>query len=539
MAMVPSSTLQFSNPFPSPLASSPNKQQSKPLLSFSTRAVDPETNTSDTTEMTPAATDNFDERLARLRYRSGTGKKAEARKGKRSKKSSSTGAVFLPPVPLKEPVSGGLKVDFGFTPYTERLNGRIAALGLAALLLVELASGKSVINYHTPSIIFIQIYFVAAVSAIYVKFEKEKDLGVDDRYGIVSADEVDALGVDGKVEWAVWKMPRYDDRHGSTRLYVGRLSSRTRSRDLENLFSRYGRVRDVDMKNDFAFIVCTSTSSVLPISLFFPSVMNPSAEFSDPRDADDARYSLNGREFDGSHILVEFAKGGPRGSSGSREYLGRGPPPGSGRCFNCGIDGHWARDCKSGDSKNKCYRCGERGHTERDCQNSPKKLNRSRSPPKRDRSVEHESKRSRSPRYNNSPRPKKTSPPPSKGRKRSPTPDESSPQERGSLSPRDHRQATPQNGSDYGESPRARSRSPERDSPTGGEYQSPTEVNGQSRSRSRSRSPSTRTDRSPVDDDDNRGSPRGSESPLSVMVKPYELNDEHSEDGLICVAKFT
>lgn len=37
------------------------------------------------------------------------------------------------------------------------------------------------------------------------------------------------------------KMPRYDDRYGNTRLYVGRLASRTRSRDLERLFSRYGR----------------------------------------------------------------------------------------------------------------------------------------------------------------------------------------------------------------------------------------------------------------------------------------------------------
>ncbi|CBI32650.3 unnamed protein product, partial [Vitis vinifera] len=36
-------------------------------------------------------------------------------------------------------------------------------------------------------------------------------------------------------------MPRYDDRYGNTRLYVGRLSSRTRTRDLESLFSRYGR----------------------------------------------------------------------------------------------------------------------------------------------------------------------------------------------------------------------------------------------------------------------------------------------------------
>uniref|UniRef100_A0A452XR45 RRM domain-containing protein n=1 Tax=Aegilops tauschii subsp. strangulata TaxID=200361 RepID=A0A452XR45_AEGTS len=37
------------------------------------------------------------------------------------------------------------------------------------------------------------------------------------------------------------EMPRYDDRYGNARLYVGRLSSRTRSRDLEYLFSKYGR----------------------------------------------------------------------------------------------------------------------------------------------------------------------------------------------------------------------------------------------------------------------------------------------------------
>ncbi|XP_043700598.1 serine/arginine-rich splicing factor RS2Z32-like isoform X2 [Telopea speciosissima] len=323
-------------------------------------------------------------------------------------------------------------------------------------------------------------------------------------------------------------MPRYDDRYGSTRLYVGRLSSRTRSRDLEDLFSRYGRVRDVDLKHDFAFV-----------------------EFSDPRDADDARYSLNGRDFGGSRILVEFAKGGPRGPGGSREYLGRGPPPGSGRCFNCGLDGHWARDCKAGDWKNKCYRCGQRGHIERNCQNSPKELrrgssysrspsrspsprrtsrktrsrsysrshsySRSRSPVRRERSVEREEeKRSKSPRYSRSPKSKKSSPPPSRGRKRSVTPDRNSPQERDSPPPRDRKEATQRNGSEYSESPQAESRSPaspgREESPEGMRYQSP-QGNGHSRS------PSPRDDGSPMDGDDdgNRGSPQGSESPSSAQ----------------------
>lgn len=71
-------------------------------------------------------------------------------------------------------MSSGLKVDFGFSPYSERINGRIAILGLTALVAVELATGKGVINYHTPAIVLIQVYFVAAVSALFVKYEKER-----------------------------------------------------------------------------------------------------------------------------------------------------------------------------------------------------------------------------------------------------------------------------------------------------------------------------------------------------------------------------
>ncbi|XP_022956469.1 serine/arginine-rich splicing factor RS2Z32-like isoform X1 [Cucurbita moschata] len=336
-------------------------------------------------------------------------------------------------------------------------------------------------------------------------------------------------------------MPRYDDRYGGTRLYVGRLSSRTRSRDLDDLFSRYGRVRDVDMKRDYAFV-----------------------EFSDPRDADDARYSLNGRDVQGSRIIVEIAKGVPRGPGGSREYLGRGPP-GTGRCFNCGIDGHWARDCKAGDWKNKCYRCGERGHIEKNCQNSPKKLkrgsysrspsprrgrsrsrsysrghsySRSRSPVKRERSLERSDKRSRSPRGRSSPKRHSLSPPPSKAMKRSATPDERSPEEaRHSLSPgnrdspRGGRSSRSPRGRSRSRSPRGRSRSR---SPRGrSRSRSP---RGRSRSpRGRSRSPIDRS-RSPIDRsrspiDRSRSPIDRSRSPMDRSRSPMDRSRSPMDEG--------
>nr|XP_043632387.1 uncharacterized protein LOC122603679 [Erigeron canadensis] len=173
----------ISNPlFSTPLSLSPLRPHAPPhqSLTFTTKAT-PESSENQPTPTTTSEPESFEDRLSqvRLRYKSGTGKKADARKSKKSGKkpggSSGSGAnLYLPPVPLKEPTSGGVKVEFGFSPYSERMNGRVAALGLTALVLVELATGESVIKYHTASIIFIQVYFVAALTAIYCKVEKEK-----------------------------------------------------------------------------------------------------------------------------------------------------------------------------------------------------------------------------------------------------------------------------------------------------------------------------------------------------------------------------
>ncbi|KAE8690518.1 Serine/arginine-rich splicing factor RS2Z32 [Hibiscus syriacus] len=295
-------------------------------------------------------------------------------------------------------------------------------------------------------------------------------------------------------------MPRYDDRYSNTRLYVGRISSRTRARDLERLFSRYGRIREVDMKRDYAFV-----------------------EFSDPRDADDARYRLDGRDFDGSRIIVEFVRGVQRGS---REYLGRVPPSRSGCCFNCGIDGHWARDCKAGDWKKKCFRCGERGHIERICKNSPQNLrcgrsysrspvrsrplrrgrsksrsysrgqsySRSRSPARREQSLERVH-RSQSPESENNPHL-------SKGRSLSPIP-----------SPQNGNLASLQDEAAYGGSPlEVRSpANPDRDeSPVRRQSRSPSDANGPSQI------PSPRDNNSPISGDyDDPLTPRDYHNPIN------------------------
>lgn len=82
----------------------------------------------------------------------------------------------------------------------------------------------------------------------------------------------------------------------STRVYIGRLPFNVRERDVEKFFKGYGHSKEILLKNGYGFV-----------------------EFDDHRDADDAVYELNGRELCGERILIERARGAPRGNDSWRD----------------------------------------------------------------------------------------------------------------------------------------------------------------------------------------------------------------------------
>ncbi|XP_064459902.1 serine/arginine-rich splicing factor 1B-like [Ornithodoros turicata] len=94
-------------------------------------------------------------------------------------------------------------------------------------------------------------------------------------------------------------------RGNECRIYVGNLPPDIRTKDIEDLFYKFGKITFIDLKNrrgpPFAFV-----------------------EFEDPRDAEDAVHARDGYDYDGYRLRVEF----PRGSAPGRGMgpRGRGPP---------------------------------------------------------------------------------------------------------------------------------------------------------------------------------------------------------------------
>jgi len=101
-----------------------------------------------------------------------------------------------------------------------------------------------------------------------------------------------------------------------SRIYVGNLPPDIRSKDIDDLFYKFGKITYIDLKNKkgppFAFV-----------------------EFEDPRDAEDAVRVRDSYDYDGYRLRVEFPRnrdgmmggGGGGGSSvGPPRGRGRGPP---------------------------------------------------------------------------------------------------------------------------------------------------------------------------------------------------------------------
>nr|SVE75488.1 EOG090X0HR1 [Daphnia dolichocephala] len=113
-------------------------------------------------------------------------------------------------------------------------------------------------------------------------------------------------------------------RNNEARIYVGNLPPDIRTKDIEDLFYKFGKIAYIDLKNrrgpPFAFV-----------------------EFEDPRDAEDAVHARDGYDYDGYRLRVEFPRGSQNSGSGHRgsgsRSGGRGGGDGGGRGGGGGGDG--------------------------------------------------------------------------------------------------------------------------------------------------------------------------------------------------------
>jgi len=101
----------------------------------------------------------------------------------------------------------------------------------------------------------------------------------------------------------------YKSSGGNSTIYVGNLPSDVRNRQVEDLFDKYGKIVDVDIK--------MPRSGGAPAYAFL--------QFDDPRDAEDAVRGRDGYDVSGQRIKVELHQSKNRGGgAGSSSFRGRG-----------------------------------------------------------------------------------------------------------------------------------------------------------------------------------------------------------------------
>ncbi|GLI60639.1 hypothetical protein VaNZ11_002836 [Volvox africanus] len=186
------------------------------------------------------------------------------------------------------------------------------------------------------------------------------------------------------------------DRDLRTSLLFRNLSKTTTADDLRHTAERYGPIRDIYLPKDFY--------TGEPRGIGF-------VEFSDPKDAEEARHSLDGSTLAGRVIVVQFAQHGRKRPDDYRNGGSGGYRTGSGGGYGGSRGGGYERDYRDRGyrdydygrdrdhrDRDRDYRDREHDRDSRRYSRSPRR-GRSRSPrrsPRRDRSVS----RSRSPTHN-------------------------------------------------------------------------------------------------------------------------------------------
>ena len=129
-------------------------------------------------------------------------------------------------------------------------------------------------------------------------------------------------------------------------LFIGNLSRDTTEKDIEELFSKYGKCK-INFKGSYAF-----------------------AAFEDQKEAEKAKDELNSEKLNGRQINVEWCRSKPRGERGNDRGRYRDGERERERNSDRERDRDRDNNRESKDYRGKCYVCNKYGHYARDCPDS-------------------------------------------------------------------------------------------------------------------------------------------------------------------------
>ena len=98
-----------------------------------------------------------------------------------------------------------------------------------------------------------------------------------------------------------------------SKVFIGNLPDRARGEDVEDFLGRYGRIREISLKNGYGLWNTGISHAILSKIHVVNSKKYSSnlgfVEFEDTRDADDAVKELNGERLCGERVTIEMAHG--------------------------------------------------------------------------------------------------------------------------------------------------------------------------------------------------------------------------------------